>query len=333
MAKLVQISSEEEAFEILEKIIKQNAQVMPADIEFVGWPILQIKLVGEKFDSSLTPTVMKSLLGLQTEIYRAYAIARYNTTNTRKLTQEERDALEIQVKVDKGSSKIDIELEGLLRVFLQEAVGKMDSIHIVVVVLGVATFYFGSQVIRQYIQTRRDIRMQEIDADQQKVLADQIGKMSLEETKRTELITELAKQNYALQNISESAQDVHAHLIKGISAADTANLDGYELTGETADILSKNARRKSSEIRIDGVFRITRVDSSDPALFRVRVYNTVSDELIEATVQDTDLSRSNKKALQEAEWQREAVHLEINAKKVGDDIRNAVIIGVRRIES
>ncbi|MBZ4262150.1 hypothetical protein LAN14_26715, partial [Mycobacterium tuberculosis] len=59
------------------------------------------------------------------------------------------------------------------------------------------------------------------------------------------------------------------------------------------------------EIRLDGNYRIEKVDSTDPESFKVQVRNVDSDLRISCIVQDVFLDASeHKKALQQAEWDR-----------------------------
>ncbi|HET9646182.1 MAG TPA: hypothetical protein VFP68_23150 [Burkholderiaceae bacterium] len=84
--------------------------------------------------------------------------------------------------------------------------------------------------------------------------------------------------------------------------------------------LVQNARRESEEIRLDGVYRPLKLDWSDPSRFRVKVWNVESNLELDAVVQDDTLTGEYKAILQRAEWSRAPVRLQINAKRLGDDI-------------
>ncbi len=53
-------------------------------------------------------------------------------------------------------------------------------------------------------------------------------------------------------------------MVKSFVRSDTAEIDGVTIDSETAKELVTNARRRSVEIRIDGVYRIEEVNNTDP---------------------------------------------------------------------
>ncbi|WP_407576180.1 hypothetical protein [Raoultella terrigena] len=54
------VGSEQEAFDLLEGYL--DGLGLPESISFAGWPNLTIRLTGEKFNRSLTPSVMKGFV-------------------------------------------------------------------------------------------------------------------------------------------------------------------------------------------------------------------------------------------------------------------------------
>jgi hypothetical protein len=52
------------------------------------------------------------MIDFQTAINQAYAISKTGIPNTRSLTKEERDDLELKVKVSGGSTGLEIDLTG-----------------------------------------------------------------------------------------------------------------------------------------------------------------------------------------------------------------------------
>lgn len=93
----------------------------------------------------------------------------------------------------------------------------------------------------------------------------------------------------------------------------------------------KNARLRATELRLDGVYRIHKVDSSSPNGFKLAVINTETKARLTAVVQDSALDAKAKDILKEAEWDKRDVYLEINAKVNGNnDFKEVVILSVRR---
>jgi hypothetical protein len=157
--------------------------------------------------------------------------------------------------------------------------------------------------------------------------------MSQEETKRTEIITRAMKHQPLIENMDRMAYDAKNEIVKSFARADTTTVDGVTIDSEMARELTTNARRRSSEMRIDGVYRIEEVNNTDPESFKVKVRNVRTDQRLTCLVQDIFLDESgNKEALQQAEWERKPVHLSINARHVDGDIKSAVILYVKDVE-
>jgi hypothetical protein len=103
------------------------------------------------------------------------------------------------------------------------------------------------------------------------------------------------------------------------------------LTGQSAITLVHNARRQSEEVRLDGDYRIQRVDPTDPALFKLKIWNVRTGLELDAVLQDDSLAGDSKRIIQDAEWARAPVRLQINARKVGNQYRSAAILSAEAL--
>lgn len=292
-----------------------------------------IRLTGEKFNRSLTPSVMKGFVEMQAQINKSYALAKYGVPDVRKLTKEELDALEIEVTVEQGSSIVEINIDGFLTKLTQELVGKMNATEIMFTVLGAAVIWGGVTVFKRFLDNRKDIRLAEIAKDGEKEHLRTMQIMSEQETKRLRVISEMIAEKPLLDNMDRMSYDAKTQMVKSFVRSDNAQIDGVTIDSEMAKELVTNARRRSSEMRIDGIYRIEEVNNTDPESFKVKVRRVDTDQRLTCVVQDVFLDESgNKEALQRAEWERKPVHLSINAKHVDGDIKSAVILYVRDVE-
>lgn len=323
------IRSEEDAYEVLRRA--RDKELAPYNlIVFDGWPTLNLYLKGEKFDQSLTPTVMKGLLEFQKGIYRSYAAAKYDHP-AKRLSEKEREELEIRVDVNKGSSDLEINFQEIAEKLLVQMVGKMNSEDIVITIVTIAVLYFGTSAYRSFLENRKETRIREISDETQRETLAVLQYASEQETKRAQIIADLAKDNNKVNNIAQIAFDAQADVVKAMAAGNTAKVDDISLTAEIAESLTQNARRKSQEVRLDGVYRLIKLDWTDPSKFKVRVRNVNTGISLDAEVQDDSLDGRHKEALREAEWSRSPVTLQINAKTFGDDAyQNAVVISAEK---
>lgn len=323
------IRSEEDAYEVLRRA--RDRELGPYNsIVFDGWPTLNLYLQGDKFHQSITPTVMKGLLEFQKGIYRSYAAAKYDHP-AKRLSEQERDDLEIRVDVNDGSSDLEINFQELATKLFEQMVGKMDSQDIAVTIITIAVLYFGTSAYRSFLESRKETRIKEISDETQRETLSALKYTTEQETKRAQIIADLARDNSKVDNIAQIAFDAQTDVVKAMAAGSSSHVDGIALTAGIAESLTQNARRKSEEVRLDGVYRLIKLDWTDPTKFKVKVVNTKSGISLDAEVQDDSLTGKYKEALREAEWSRSPVVLKINAKTFGDELyRNAVVISAEK---
>lgn len=332
MPKNYLIRNEDDAFSVLQSILQNQEGVNDFEIRLEGWPTLSIYVKGDKYHQTMTSSMMKGFLELQKAIYRSYSEVKYKTPTARHLTKDERDALEIEVTVEDGSSDYGLDLQGFAEKLLHAGIDKMDGTQVVVVVLGALLILTGGVVFKHYLSERRQEREAQLSSQEKISQVQAIQEMSQQETERTRLLTELVQKIPALDNINRSAYDAKTELIKSARTADIASFQGVELTGGQADLLTQNARRKSTGVRLDGIYRLQVVDFRPASKFRVKIVEIGSMEQLWAEVDESSISEpSMKKKLQRAEWERKAVELKIEAKDKDGEITNAKIIGVVRL--
>lgn len=322
----IKIENEDQVYALIEKL-KQNAiNTDGLSVDFDGWPRLTMHLHGESFDSTITPPLMKAFLELQNGLYRSYAIAKYNSPKITNLTKEEKDALEIKVKVQPGSSIFSVDMQQLLEKLCHDLVGKMDPSSVIMTVLGAGLIWAGHSAWKSYLDHRTQIRQSEIKNEEQRSLIEHLKFAQEKETERAKILADIVVQTPRLQTISNYAEDAKNQLLKRSISADKIEIYDTELNSDVAEELVKNARTKSSDIRLDGMYRILSVDSSNPEEFKVRLRSVDSMDEFSAKVQDRTLDRKYLEALQYGEWSRKPVKLQINAKLLNEEIKHALVI-------
>ncbi|MBD8451861.1 hypothetical protein [Serratia rubidaea] len=315
----ITIREENDVYSLLSQLMDKNVTTSDVKLKFEGWPNFKVKLVGEQFQSTITPTVMKAFLELQAGIYRAFATANYGSPNATKLTKEERGMLEIVVEVEPGSSKFNVDFGEILQEACNRAVEKLDSKHILIALLSFSVLYFGNSMYKNYLEDRKEARQVEAKNEEQRALIEHLSFAQQQETERAKIIADISASNPRVHTIAELSKDTKAEMLKRTSSADKIQLQGIDLTGDEAEELAKNARQQAIEVRLDGKYRILNVDSSDLQEFKVKVRNLATGEEFTAIVQDETVDFSHKLALQKGEWQRKAVSLVINAKQRPSD--------------
>lgn len=210
----------------------------------------------------------------------------------------------------------------------------MNPTEVLYAVVSIAVLYFGTSAYKSYLENRKETRIKEVSDATQRETLEALKFTSAQETERTKIIAELAKKDSRIENIERLAFDTHTQIVKSMTAATEAKLDGIQLSPAISEALTHNARKISNEIRLDGDYRLLKIDWSNPIRFRVKVLNITTGLQLDAYVQDDSITGKYKDAIKTAEWSRKAIRLQIDAKVFGeDDYRDAVILSAELIES
>jgi hypothetical protein len=308
------IKSEEEAWKILSEALEGKRFPEGTFITFSGWPRFDIRVEGSDWHQSVPTRVMPSLMELQKDIWRSYAQMRFGHSNLRHLSEEDKERLEIVVKVNEGSSWYTALLDGPLSKAAASVVDKMTPEELIISVLGVAVVWGGTQIFREWFKSQ--VEKKRIDGQIE---------LSKQETERAKVIAKAADASSSVETAILGAERLAVNVIKSLKTDDRVNLPGVPLAAPEGRELVAHERNVAEEIRIDGPFRIEQVNAGGTADFRIKVWR-VGDELTFAASVPLGLRADQRELIKNAEWNRSFVQLAINARKVGDRIVDARVI-------
>lgn len=327
------VSSEGDAFQLLETLKSLDESTLgDIDIKLDGWPVLDIVLKGKEFNSTITPTIMAGLLEFQKALYRSFALTKYNSVNINKLTKTEKDELEIKVSVNQGSSLIGIDLQKILEKFMENASSKLDKKTIFGIALVAGICYAGPTAYKTFLEERRLLRQAELTSQEEIEKLEGIRFAEEQETERMKMLSDLVSESSQLSNIKTYSEESKSKLIKAIRKVDQVFIEGVEIDGETATELSKNARNKATPIRLDGIYRVLVVDTTLPDHIRIKVKDLSNGDIFFAGVFENTVELKHRVLIQEAEWSKSPISLQINARAVGGEIKAAQVLSAKNID-
>lgn len=329
-ARLV-IASENDAWNWIQSALDNSADFSDlSEIIFEGWPEYRVKL--DTGNASVKSSLMEAFLSLQENLNRAYSLVRYDSSNLNKLTNEEKQALELEFFVRRGSSDVKTDPKHALADLGRSAVAKMNGRQAVIAVLGVALIYFGNSTLNGYLQGRLEMRRAEI-ASREKVeqLAAQRF-LSDQETQRMQILERALGASRVLPEAADHADEANRTLLKKIPPDAEAIIGQTQIDGYVANELAKNPRNESRVVTIRGRFTILRVDTTSLEGFRVRLKNLETDDEITAMLRDALLSEADKAAIQAAEWGKLPIDCVIEVTRRGGQTVDAVITEVVPVE-
>lgn len=301
----ITINSEKSAFEYLEKALRGSYDNKNVALNFDGWPKLEINVKGDRYQSTVTASMMRSLIELQVHLNWAYSQVIYGKDG-RSLTDEERESIEIVYKIENGSSNVTADLSGFFTALGEKAVEKLTGKQIVATVVGVAALWTASSSYTTFVDS------------QQK---------ELEEKNRHEITMQLIAKEPKMAQIQNEQIAKLINVIKSVPDADQVSIG--ETTLSKAELFEINKLdRKSSEIkRIDGKYRIISFKNRDEE-FKIEVKGESDGKTFSAVLPKGYISIDEMNKITKALTLETTIYLNIVGRVRGDSIHSAQIIGV-----
>jgi len=316
----VVIRSEDDAWHWLERATRGGVPDR-IRLRFDGWPVFALDVQGRDWHSTVPTRVMPSLLEVQKDINRAYANVQYQEPNLRRLRDEEKDDLEIVVKVEEGSSKLSADLCVQLTKITEAAMNRMSGTEITVTVLGLALTLVSSVMFRQWLAARKEDRQ----AEQQVAL-------STQETERLRIITDAMNKRPEVRSFGEDVDATRNRLLKATKPGDVMAVSDVTVSAEEAREIVQTERERARDVEIEGEFRIlgNRTDKTDG--FRISV-RRVTDELTLVADVPIQLDYAQQQVIGVAEWSKGKVRLIVEAEMLRENFTRAVVVHAESVES
>lgn len=311
--KKITITNEAQAWELLE-LATESGLADDVELVFDGWPVFKMGVQGKDWHSTVPTRVMSPLLDVQKDINRAYASVRYGAGNTRKLKDEERDELEVVVKVREGSSLYDAELWKQFSTIAEAAVGRMNGTETAITVLGLALLVAAPVMHKAWLANRQ--KEKEFDHQLQ---------MSKEESHRLEIFAGALNRQPILVAAQDDVQATQNRFLKVAKTGDVLSMKGQPIGSDEAAALAQPEREHAQDIVIEGLFTVlgNRTDRSEG--FRITVRRLADQLTVNADV-PVELPHTQQQLIQDAEWKKTTVFLSINASMLRDSISQATVV-------
>lgn len=329
------INSVDDAFILLEKAL--NNELAHYDLKINEIEGFSMHLTGDKFHQTITPSVMQGFLDLQKAIYRSYAMVKYDEASINKLTKEEKQQLEIEVKVVDGSSGFQFNWDTVLSQ-LPILLSKMSGQQVFILTLLIIIFLAGGSVLKTFLTNRKEVRLAEIEHENNKLEKEerletiQILSSGGITPQQQKILSKAMIEIPAAQTIQEEAEKATYSLLKNSQSADTIQFEhaGIEMSGEAGKELTATLAHKWETVRLDDIYYIINVDSSHAQKRKIRVRNAQTHHEFLAILENDTLDQRNLTLIQDAEWGYTPIRLNIKAKQLHDQVKEAYIIEAKK---
>jgi hypothetical protein len=273
--------------------------------------------------------MMEAFIELQRTIYRAHTFLASDTGDLRTLSHIEKDQFEFHVKVEPGSSEYTIDLTEIIKSLGVDVIGKMSGTELVITVLGLALIIGGSVAWKAWLKTKTEQRKIEVDDDQTKQWLGNYQAQLTHDTKRIETLVKAIERQPVLGEVEASVDAARTELVKAIGEENGGTIMGVDLAPEIASEITSQKRQQGTDIRMAGVYRVAKVDTTVSDGFRVTLTDIKNNEEVSAALIDALISAEHRATIQDAEWKKLPIFVEIKARKLRKRIVDAVVINAR----
>ena len=330
------ISNEIDAINLLEKILNNEIDTIHLNLKVKDFTPFNMHVSGDKYHQTITSSVMKGFLEMQSAIYKSYSLIRYNDEVPNKLTQDDRDELELEVKVLDGSSGFNIDWDSLFNTLIEKTVGRMTGNQVYISVLFLIATFGGHSFYQSYIENQKDIRKTEIEQKaKQQESEERIETVKIlnEANQRTIDVLERAVIAEPKNKIIETdAKEATTKLIKSVRNADNVEFqNAVSFSGDAAREITTTSKTSWESTRIDGEYIIQYVDSSNAAKRKIRVKSVETGQTLVALLENDTLDQKLLNIIKNAEWGYTKVFLKIKTQTSHGKFKDSIIIGATNI--
>ncbi|WP_313082544.1 hypothetical protein [Pulveribacter sp.] len=318
----ITLSSVEDAIAYLERL---ESGVQPDDITFEGelqW--LRIRVEGERYHATVPGELARGIWQFQEAVYSAAAYALTGVGDIRKLTADQRSALELVFEVKDGSSDFWAALSGFLNK-IAEGCANMDPVTKARLLIVIALIVAGGYGFGKAVDVFGDVRKEEIKAQQ--VLG-----LEQQQTRQMEIFTEALAGNKVAQKFDEAVTEGTKAIARSAPDATEIDVGRTKLDAERIEELNRRAPRVQTVPDVlDTSFRIFKVDVREPGVAKYVLAGDGTGEFV-ATLNEANFSQADLTRVLEAAQKREQIRLEVLIARSKGEIRSAQIMQVSEPE-
>lgn len=311
------IRNEDAAFDLLQKALSSRI-VYPQKITFDGWPVFNLTIEGEDFNSSIPTRIMPPILDLQKEIHRIYCKAKYGSEDTRKLTDEERELLELVVTIKPGSTKFFTDLFNALNEIVKNS--NMDGQQVLILLITISALLTANFAWKNWLSSKEREHGQDV-----------FVRLSQQETERTKLITDALSRHPEIQQNKEAISNFQSAISKKLKPDDNLIInDEPIINGAKAAEVVPEPKETSREIRLDGDYRINEVKfpTKFGGEYRFSVTRLTDEKTFMVDAAPDILKQEHIEILKDGSFSIKYISMEINAREHRGRITNANIVSI-----
>lgn len=365
MSEKIALRTEEDLIALLERTVKDGLEEI--DYEFYienidpSLKTLTIIFEGEELQGVITTPMMEAVIAMQKQIYQLYADVLY-AGNIRRLTADERKMLEVHVRIEDGSTIIEVLLGVILTELVEDGVemGLLENTELLTFAAILLALNYGGRAIKWLTNKKAKDKVEELNKEKLELEKEKLRyadeesqrKYKLEhdrlekDLQKMQLIAEstqksaeqvekvreiMTRKNIPTETMEERAENVLRPLMVAAEHADKVDIEGLIITEDEAEMIRKPVKEDKIKTQLNGQYRIQVVNTREIGVFKVQVRNVDNGNEFWAVVQENDMS-GTKEVIQKAEWEKTPLHLSISAEIHKGKIVEAIIVSAEWLD-
>lgn len=310
-------------------------------VELSGWPRLDVKIYGDRYDGTLTPDVAKSLYDFYMELQRAYAYVKYGAPNLQRLTADDKKLFSsVEFRIENGcinllgdyAEQTKSILTGLKE--LTAGMESRDKKHVVIfVALAIAGGITAYVLIDRYFDAKVQIakadqqrQQTEVLIDGQKHALDAVVTASAQSVGRME-----QDKRVRVSGASDQLEDAYQGIIRSAPDADRIDFSGAAFDqSDVEEIISRPSVDTYSEVK-EGEFIIDDIRKAKFPKISIRISSIDTDEQYTVGFEHGMISKESYDRIFDAAKNNETVNITYNAIIRSDGVlHKATLINVQQ---
>jgi len=238
---LMIIKSDEQAWTLLARAV---AGEKISSTKFNGWPVLDIKLSGDDYESSLNSGQMAALVELKNVFGRAYSVVAHGAYDMRRLKADEDEELQFKTKVKKGSSILETDFTALVQAFANAVAAHPQLALISALTLGLVL------VSRPVILKHYENKAKQLELEDKKLLLAAIKPEQGDAAKLALLDQAIDKVTVTYPQFAQVIPDARAAFWRFAASsvdADSMTIDGLVLSQDDLELLANRRARRAGD--------------------------------------------------------------------------------------
>ena len=259
-----EIPDEDALWDLLERLLATpELEAEVGTLRLNGWKPSLLYFPDEALGHSIRPSVAHAVSLYHENISQGYALLAYGAANRRLLKNEDKEVLDINLLVIDGSTGIAPHTEALVEL-IKRLAGNISGKQVLFIVVTFLLLYFGADVAKQWIAKHYNEKIATGTSKERIVLSEQ-------ETRRMEILAQAMNKNESAETLRRTANNATRALARPSVREDRTKIQGADITREQAETIFSQERHRAVGHRLDGLYRVVRIDTESDTGFVMRV--------------------------------------------------------------